>query len=113
MRDGGLLTSLDEFSLKASLVAICAPVLVLLAHLAVDPPEDDIPRWLFIVETTAFIMVPMLALAGASTALIVAGTRLSRGRTGAGRSVVLVCLAAWAVAAAVYFVLVVVPEITA
>jgi hypothetical protein len=125
MRQEGIVASLDGLSIRASLGAICIPLLVLATKLVhdlasspaphvvdVDRGPEDIPRWLFIVEVATFFLVPMLALTGAVTALLFFLATLYTGRPPWVRCLFLVVSATWAMLTAAYYLWVVVPAIT-
>ena len=122
----GLLGSLEGLSLRASVAAIAAPLLVVGLWFVFERflggavgsgcngpcPPGEIPRPLFVFEVATFFLVPMLALAGALTSLVTAGVSLARRRPYRLWTWLLVALGLWAVATAVYYVVVVVPAIT-
>jgi len=75
----GLLGSLDDLSLRASFFAIGIPLLIVgIWYLAGygfgEKPAGALPRPLFALAMGSFVLVPMLALAGATTAFIVAAS---------------------------------------
>jgi hypothetical protein len=117
-RPQGLRGSLDELSLRASLIAICAPVAVVLLRLATgySPGGDnrgDIPDPVLAIAIASFILVPMLALTGAATALVVMAATLWSRDDRSWRAVFLLSVGASAMATAVLYDIVVIPEITA
>lgn len=122
----GLLSNLEDLSLRASLAAICLPLLVVGAQFAFeaffgrDAPEDceiacraaTLPKALFALELGAFFLVPMLALAGALLSGVTAITTVVQRRHALLRSAFLMALGLWAVATAAIYVGVVLPELT-
>jgi hypothetical protein len=116
----GLYASLCDLSLRASLCAIASPLLVVAAWLATgrggdDAVAADIPQPLFAFAILSFILVPMLALAGAVTGIFVAfmtAWRPGGDRSSAWRSGFLVALGCWAVVSAAYYDVAVIPVIT-
>ena len=122
----GLLGSLEGLSLRASLGAIVGPLLVVAIWFVFEHflggavgsgcngpcPPAQIPRPLFAMEVGAFFLVPMLALAGAVTSLFAAVASVARRRPYRFWTWFLVALGLWAIATAVYYVVVVVPAIT-
>lgn len=118
----GLIGSLGELSLRSSLVAICVPVVaVALAWAAGRPLEGSGPAHLegpaLAAMLATFVLVPMFALTGATTAIVVAGATLLSARRPTGaqllRAAFVVAVGAWAVAMAVAYDVVVVPRVTA
>lgn len=76
-RSGGLLASLDDLSLRASFLAIGIPLLIVIAWYIAgygfgEKPSGALPRPMFALAMGSFVLVPMLALAGAATAFIIA-----------------------------------------
>jgi hypothetical protein len=125
-QNGGLLGSLEGLSLRASLAAICAPLLVLAMWFVFEHflggavgtgcngpcPPAEIPRPLFAFEVATFFLVPMLAMAGAVTSAMTAAISVARRRPRLLWDMFLVALGLWAMMTAVYYVVVVVPAIT-
>ncbi|MGH2634091.1 MAG: hypothetical protein ACRDG3_11830, partial [Tepidiformaceae bacterium] len=72
-----LLASLDDLSLRASFFAIAIPLLIVTVWYFAgygfgEKPAAALPRPMFALAMGSFVLVPMLALAGATTAFIVA-----------------------------------------
>lgn len=119
-RQQGLIASLSDLALTSSLLAVCAPVLVMVVHLATGHPLDSarssqLPGPLLALAMGTFVLVPMLALTGAASSLLVTGALIfSKTRTGQSwsRAVFLICVAAWGVVTAVIYDVVVIPVIT-
>lgn len=117
---GGLLASLDELALRAGLAAIVAPFLLGLVWWLAGHPfdgadrEGDLPRPLFAAAVSLFFLVPMLALAAAGAAVAVVVVIYLQRPPGASawRALFLVVVAAWAVATAAMYDLVVAPALT-
>jgi len=121
-----LLGSLEGLSLRASLGAIVGPFLVVALWFAYDRflggavgtgcngpcPPGEIPRPLFVFEVSPFFLVPMLAMTGATTSLCAAASSVARRGPYRFWTWFLVALGLWAVATAVYYVVIIVPAIT-
>ena len=117
-RPQGLAGSLSELALTSSLLAVCAPVLVLAINLVTGHQLNSAERShgpLLALAMGTFVLVPMLALTGAVSALLVAGGAIfshPRPPQTISRTAFLLCVAAWGVVSAVVYDVVVIPAIT-
>ncbi len=119
---GGLLGSLTDLSLRTSFVAIGVPVgVVVLAYarghgLAASDTNLDPGQALLSALIASYVLVPMFALAGAVTAVIVAASLvMTRGPGLFSRSLqaaFILAVGAWAVLTAVTYDGYVVPRLT-
>ena len=99
-------------------MAMCVPPAIVGLRVATgyvpgDEASGDVPAPVLAVAIASFILVPMLALTGAAAALIVAATGPWRTERRWWRSLFLLTVGAWALAAAVMYDILVIPEITA
>lgn len=117
----GLMGSLHELSMASSLLAVCMPVIVLAVHLLTGHPLDSSPSsttWpgpLVAITFASFVLVPMLALVGAASSLLVTGATVlspERRRGELARAFFIVCVAAWGVITAYVYDIYVIPVIT-
>ena len=114
----GLLRSLAELSLRSSLFAIGLPAGIALAFrltghsVTGGGSNGHLSFPVLSVAIGSFVLIPMLALTGAATAMMVAGHLLWFGRGSGWRTLLLVCLAAWALVTAYAYDTIVIPSIT-
>ena len=119
-QNGGLLASLDDLSLRASFFAIGIPLLIVAVwYLAGygfgEMPAGALPRPMFALAMGSFVLVPMLALAGATTAFIVAAAAAWEARPTFRqwlRVLFIVAVGLWALVTAYAWDTVVLPGIT-
>ena len=118
--NGGLLHSLDDLSLRASLTAIVFPLAVVLVWFLAgygvgEKPATALPRPMFTLAMASFVFVPMFALAGAAAGAIVACAVAWDARPAFGqwlRVFFLLAVGAWALFTAYAWDVVVLPGIT-
>ena len=117
----GLLASLADLSLRSSLVAISVPVAtVAIAWAAGRPLHETAASQLdgaaLAAIVATFVLVPMFALTGAATAVVVAAATLASHREPVGvrvsRAAFSLAVGGWAVTMAVAYDLVAVPRIS-
>ncbi len=114
----GLLRSLSELSLRSSLFALGLPAGIALAFritghsITGGGSNGGLSFPVLSVAIGSFVLIPMLALTGAATAMMVAVHLLWFGRGSGWRALFLVCLGAWALVAAYAYDTVVIPSIT-
>jgi hypothetical protein len=116
-----LMHGLGEVSLRASAVAIIVPFAVVVAWYATGHRLDTSQPALHGEPATmgaiaSFVLIPMFALTGASTALMVGfatfAGRVSPSRRHIVETLFVLAVGAWAVLAAVVYDAVVIPAIT-
>jgi hypothetical protein len=113
-----LLASLAELSLRSSLFAIVIPAVVALGlrltgHSITDGGEHgDLSFPALSVAIGSFVLIPMLAMTGAATALMIVLHHLWYGRGSIWRAAFLLCLGAGALATAYAYDTVVIPAVT-
>jgi len=119
-QNGGLLASLDDLSLRASFFAIGIPLLIVAVWYVAgfgfgETPSGSLPRPMFALAMGSFVLVPMLALAGATTAFIVAAAAAWEARPTFRqwlRVLFIVAVGLWALVTAYAWDTVVLPGIT-
>jgi hypothetical protein len=119
-RARGLLGSLEDLSFRAALFALGLALGVTVLRFASgyrvgDSGGGDVPAPILAVAIASFVLVPMLALASAASAVIVmAGAALQTHPAFARvwRAAFLVVVAAWAMVAAYVYDVLVIPAIT-
>ena len=116
----GLLGSLDDLSLRASFFAIGIPLLIVAVWYAAgygfgEKPPGALPRPMFALAMGSFVLVPMLALAGATTAFIIAAAAAWQARPTSRqwlRVLFLVAVGLWALVTAYAWDTAILPAIT-
>ena len=117
----GLLGSLGDLSLRSSLVAICLPIAAVAWALAAGRPLDgasgaQLEGAALAAMVATFVLVPMFALTGAATAiLVVVATLVARREPAVARvlrAAFVFAVAALAAAMAVAYDVLAVPRIT-